>query len=39
MHLDLIPDTFILPGDYSVFAEEFRRRPNVYVTGVILEGL
>ena len=25
VHLDFIPDTFMLPQDYSIFAEEFRR--------------
>eukprot|EP00043_Microstomoeca_roanoka_P007211 m.69539 g.69539 ORF g.69539 m.69539 type:complete len:402 (+) comp13740_c0_seq4:49-1254(+) len=28
LHLDLVPDTFMLPSDYSIFAEEFRRHPN-----------
>ena len=31
MYLDLVPDTFLLPGDYSVFAEEFRRSPNRFL--------
>ena len=28
LHLDLVPDTFMLPSDYSIFVEEFRRHPN-----------
>ena len=28
-YLDIIPQTFILPGDYSIFAEEFKRSTNV----------
>lgn len=27
-HLDFWPTTFLLPSDYSLFAEEFRRRPQ-----------
>eukprot|EP00826_Nyctotherus_ovalis_P010243 TRINITY_DN1271_c0_g2_i8.p1 TRINITY_DN1271_c0_g2~~TRINITY_DN1271_c0_g2_i8.p1 ORF type:complete len:253 (-),score=64.06 TRINITY_DN1271_c0_g2_i8:503-1261(-) len=27
-HLDVIPVTFILPGDYTIFVEEFRHNPN-----------
>ena len=27
-YLDIIPMTFILPGDYAIFVEEFRRNPN-----------
>ena len=27
-YLDIIPSTFILPGDYSIFAEEFKRNPT-----------
>ncbi|RQM22868.1 hypothetical protein B5M09_008243 [Aphanomyces astaci] len=27
--LDFIPVTYTLPGDYSLFVEEFRRNPNV----------
>jgi len=26
--LDVIPTTFILPGDYAIFVEDFRRNPN-----------
>lgn len=25
IHLDFVPDTFMLPQDYSLFTEEFRR--------------
>ena len=25
LHLDIIPKTFILPGDYTLFLEEFKR--------------
>ena len=28
IHLDFIPQTFILPGEYSLFVEEFHRNPN-----------
>lgn len=28
LHLDLVPDTFMLPQDYSIFVEEFRRNPS-----------
>ena len=28
IHLDIIPQTYILPGDYNIFVEEFRRYPN-----------
>jgi tubulin polyglutamylase TTLL1 len=27
-YLDIIPQTYILPGDYSIFAEEFKRNTN-----------
>ena len=26
--LDFVPTTFVLPGDYALFAEEYRRKPN-----------
>lgn len=26
--LDFIPVTFMLPADYNIFVEEFRRQPN-----------
>lgn len=28
-HLDFLPQTYILPGDMSVFLEEFKRNPNI----------
>lgn len=28
IHLDIIPQTYNLPGDYSLFVEEFKRNPN-----------
>ena len=28
LHLDIIPQTYNLPGDYSIFVEEFKRNPN-----------
>lgn len=28
LYLDLVPDTFMLPSDYSIFVEEYRRQPN-----------
>ncbi|EGD73485.1 tubulin-tyrosine ligase [Salpingoeca rosetta] len=28
LHLDLVPDTFMLPSDYSIFVQEFRRHPH-----------
>ena len=27
-HLDFIPTTYILPGDYNLFVEQFKRMPN-----------
>ena len=29
VHLEIIPITYILPGDYTLFAEEFRRKTNI----------
>ena len=26
---DFVPSTFVLPGDYALFVEEFKRRPGV----------
>jgi tubulin polyglutamylase TTLL1 len=26
--MDIIPQTYIFPGDYNIFVEEFRRFPN-----------
>jgi tubulin polyglutamylase TTLL1 len=28
MHMDIVPMTYILPGDYTIFVEEFRRKPD-----------
>ena len=28
LYLDFLPQTFILPGEYSLFVEEFHRNPN-----------
>ncbi len=28
IHLDIVPPTYILPGDYNIFVEEFKRQPN-----------
>ena len=28
MHLDIIPMTYILPGDYTLFQEEFKKNGN-----------
>ncbi|XP_050410433.1 polyglutamylase complex subunit TTLL1 [Patella vulgata] len=28
VHLDFIPQTFMLPSDYNLFVEEFRKNPN-----------
>jgi len=28
VHMDIIPQTYIFPGDYNIFVEEFRRQPN-----------
>ncbi|XP_063843784.1 polyglutamylase complex subunit TTLL1-like isoform X2 [Scylla paramamosain] len=28
IHLDFLPTTFMLPADYNLFVEEFRRNPN-----------
>ncbi len=27
--MDFIPQTYILPGEYSLFTEEFHRNPNI----------
>ena len=27
-YLDIIPQTYIFPGDYNIFVEEFRKYPN-----------
>jgi tubulin polyglutamylase TTLL1 len=28
INMDIIPLTYIFPGDYNIFVEEFRRSPN-----------
>lgn len=28
IHMDIIPATYIFPGDYNIFVEEYRRSPN-----------
>ena len=28
LYMDIIPQTYILPGDYTIFVEEFKRCPN-----------
>ena len=28
LYMDIVPQTYILPGDYSIFIEEFKRNPN-----------
>ena len=28
-YMDIVPNTYILPGDYTIFVEEFRRNPNI----------
>ena len=28
VHMDIVPMTYILPGDYVIFVEEFKRNPN-----------
>jgi tubulin polyglutamylase TTLL1 len=28
MYLDIVPMTYILPGDYTIFVEEFKKNPN-----------
>ena len=28
INMDIIPQTYIFPGDYNIFVEEFRRNPN-----------
>ncbi|XP_064602248.1 polyglutamylase complex subunit TTLL1-like isoform X2 [Liolophura sinensis] len=29
IHFDFIPQTFMLPADYNLFVEEFRKNPNI----------
>jgi len=28
VHMEIIPQTYIFPGDYTIFVEEFRRNPK-----------
>jgi len=28
MYMDIVPMTYLLPGDYTIFVEEFRRKPD-----------
>lgn len=28
IHLDIVPETYQLPAEYNIFADEFRKRPN-----------
>ena len=28
VYMDIVPNTYILPGDYTIFQEEFRRKPD-----------
>jgi tubulin polyglutamylase TTLL1 len=28
MYIDIVPMTYILPGDYTIFVEEFKKNPN-----------
>ena len=28
VYLDIVPMTYILPGDYTIFVEEFKKNPN-----------
>ncbi|CAG5113488.1 Oidioi.mRNA.OKI2018_I69.chr2.g7592.t1.cds [Oikopleura dioica] len=28
VHLDIVPSTYLLPADYNLFAEDFKRHPN-----------
>jgi hypothetical protein len=29
--LDIVPQTYLLPGDYNIFLEEFKRNPSVWI--------
>ena len=29
VHMDIVPNTYILPGDYTIFVEEFRKNQNI----------
>ena len=28
LYMDIVPMTYLLPGDYTIFVEEFRRKPD-----------
>ena len=28
IHMEIVPMTYILPGDYSIFQDEFKRKPD-----------
>jgi tubulin polyglutamylase TTLL1 len=28
VYMDMVPMTYVLPGDYTIFVEEFKRNPN-----------
>lgn len=28
LYIDVVPMTYILPGDYTMFVEEFKKNPN-----------
>lgn len=28
LYMDIVPMTYILPGEYNIFAEEFKKYPN-----------
>ena len=28
IYMDIVPMTYILPGDYTIFVEEFKKNPN-----------
>ena len=28
IYLDIVPMTYILPGDYTIFIEDFKKNPN-----------
>jgi tubulin polyglutamylase TTLL1 len=28
LYMDIVPNTYILPGDYTIYVEEFKRNPN-----------
>ena len=28
--MDIVPMTYVLPGEYTIFAEEFKKYPNAY---------